>query len=597
MEQLPQKKKPIINCHTHIFTGDHVPPYLAKTFLPAPLHKLLSLAWVVRGFRFYYRRIAPLHFRSWSKNSRERIYQVRIFIARNPLVKLLAFVLAVWLTVHVFFILFDWITMVVAPDSKAAGYVKDARTWLEERNLLFIPGSTWLKLGMVVIVMLFVKTGRNLILFVFKKLWGFLRLLPGPQTKELLKRYINIGRFSFHVEQSENYKRLRNQYPDDTGFIVLPMDMEYMGAGPLKKGYRYRDQMAALATIKKNSSYSHRFFPFVFADPRRMRAEPDYFAYTLDQDRKVVLKDCFVRQYIEEHRFSGFKIYPALGYYPFDYTLLPLWKYAADNGLPLLTHCIRGNIFYRGAKTKEWDYHPIFQQAAGKGEYGRLLLPEMKNIDFINNFTHPLNYLCLVEEEILRKWVAKGSPEIRQLFGYTDEQTKLGSDLSQLKICFGHFGGEDEWKRFMEFDRDNHSSQLIKKPHKGVDFLYNEKGEAIPGKIEQLWRDADWYTIIASMMLQYDNLYGDLSYILHDPEILPLLYRTLQNKKLRERTLFGTDFYVVRNHKSEKQMLAEMQSLLSEPDFDCIARGNPVNYLRNSLPPKPGKTGAAGVTE
>lgn len=42
---------PIINCHTHIFTGDHVPPFIAKTYLPEPFYRLLHLSVIVSTLR------------------------------------------------------------------------------------------------------------------------------------------------------------------------------------------------------------------------------------------------------------------------------------------------------------------------------------------------------------------------------------------------------------------------------------------------------------------------------------------------------------------------------------------------------------------
>lgn len=39
-------KQPIINCHAHIFTGDHVPPYLAKSIIVAPFYKLFNFQWI-----------------------------------------------------------------------------------------------------------------------------------------------------------------------------------------------------------------------------------------------------------------------------------------------------------------------------------------------------------------------------------------------------------------------------------------------------------------------------------------------------------------------------------------------------------------------
>ena len=78
-------------------------------------------------------------------------------------------------------------------------------------------------------------------------------------------------------------------------------------------------------------------------------------------------------------------------------------------------------------------------------------------------------------------------------------------------------------------------------------------------------------------MLQYENVYSDISYILHDEAIFPLLKQTLQhdNGKLRRRVLFGTYFYVVRNHKSDKQIVTDTLAELDEEEFDLIARENP----------------------
>ena len=159
----------------------------------------------------------------------------------------------------------------------------------------------------------------------------------------------------------------------------------------------------------------------------------------------------------------------------------------------------------------------------------------------------------------------------------------LHTVLDHLKLCFAHFGGEDEWKQFFEKDRSNFGHQLIRYPERGIDFLATN--DVIKrGKPEQLWKTADWYSIICSLMLQHPNVYADISYILHgDLEVLPLLRHTLQNPVLRTRVLYGTDFFVVRNHKSEKNMLADMQGGLLKEEFDLIARKNPVNYLKKSM--------------
>lgn len=64
-----------------------------------------------------------------------------------------------------------------------------------------------------------------------------------------------------------------------------------------------------------------------------------------------------------------------------------------------------------------------------------------------------------------------------------------------------------------------------------------------------------------------------------------MLKKTLhsENKKLRKRVLFGTDFYVVRNHKSERNMLVDSLAGLTEEEFDLIARDNPSDFLFNQF--------------
>ena len=57
----------IINCHTHIFTGDHVPPFIAKTYLPTPFHVLIHLGLLVSFFRFWYKYPAQIPYSVWYK--------------------------------------------------------------------------------------------------------------------------------------------------------------------------------------------------------------------------------------------------------------------------------------------------------------------------------------------------------------------------------------------------------------------------------------------------------------------------------------------------------------------------------------------------
>jgi predicted TIM-barrel fold metal-dependent hydrolase len=600
-------KPPIINCHTHIFTGDHVPPWLAKTFVPWPFYYLMPLHLYVSLFRWWYKYPATIPYTAWYKKLRERITSFQTAFNKLGFVRT---IIEYYIALHAFFYLYQFITPVFHPDkTKLLSWIEQLRVWLNNHHLFFFPASLLLKLLVIVFTLVLLPSGRNLILFVMKKLWSALGKLPGKQTTEMFKRYLNIGRYAFHRQQKTILSQLKGQYPFHTKLIVLPMDMEYMQAG--KPTHRYRDQMRKLSYLKNRASNKEILHPFVAIDPRRMvpkqeekrikKGDKIFFDYEADNG-KVKLNDCFIRYFIEEKKFSGFKIYPALGYYPFDARLLPLWKYAADNGIPLMTHCVSGPMFYRGRKKPEWNHHPFFEQAMGcedkttdtdedddnnlQTKYEPLALHQLNNADFTVNFTHPLNYLCLLDKEMLTKVVAKayqqtGDERLKEVFGF--DGTSIAYDLSHLKICMGHYGGGDQWIRYFEKDRYGYSNQLTKNK-RGIEFFKKANGEPSKGKIEQLWNYTDWYSIISSMMLQYKNVYADISYILHcDKEILPLLKQTLQNDGLREKVLYGTDFYVVRNHKSDKNMLADMMGGLDENDFDQIARINPVQYLANSI--------------
>jgi predicted TIM-barrel fold metal-dependent hydrolase len=456
--------------------------------------------------------------------------------------------------------------------------------------VLFEVKNGWWQALILLAVILFFKSGRNFLWFLARNMFSFLKKLPGKQTTELFKRYLNIGRYAFHKTQGKTLEQLENQYPEGTGFVILPMDMEYMDAGPVHTPYR--QQMEELAALHEKEK-SH-LYPFVFADPRRIAAEPDYFDYEV-KDGEVVLKNCFIKEYIEVRNFSGFKIYPALGYYPFDPHLLALWKYAEQKQLPVLTHCVKGPMYYRGSKKKEWDTHPIIKEkTATAGVYQPLLLPETKNDLFTPNFTHPLNFVCLLEKEWLRKAVNQayrktGDERIKELFGLSpdadDEKAAISTGLKQLKLCMAHYGGNDEWKRYFEADRYGFSNELAQHPFEGIDFLHYKNGDGIsPGKPELVWKHTDWYSIISSMMIRYENVYADISFTLHnDAQVLPLLKQTLQNPVLRNKVLYGTDFYVVRNVKSDKNMLADMTGGLEKADFDIIARENPAKFLESKF--------------
>ncbi len=658
------KKKQIINAHTHVFTRHFLPPFLAKTYLPYPLYKIFHVPTMLKLIGNYYRRknkriygeIRPksggkADFSKRDAQSRKirRQYKRNIALERNGILKLLYSMVVIVCSIYVTISLFDWIRDVVRPPENnfLVKQLMALENLLRSGDLSLIM-KLWFQIPIVILALLYFKTVRNVVAIVLSSIWSFLKNIPGKNTKHLAERYLLMGRFATYNNQYKIAERVIDQLPQGSGIVILPMDMQYMDAGDvsftmknkhevkvkIEDAYRY--QMEDLYKMRENNKGI--YYPFIFVDPRRIideretrnqwlkehengvipegEEEPqEYFAYDFNPDSgEVSLKDCFIKEYIEEKKFNGIKIYPALGYYPFDEELLALWKYAADHQIPIMTHCVHGTIFYRGKKKEEWDYHPVLQERIGKN-LTPMLNPQIKSVDLQYIFTHPLNYLCLLDEELLRILVGKAkSDRVRALFGYNGPDKRMKRNLSHLKICFAHFGGEEEWTRYMEQDRSPHSRELMQHPERGISFR-KVGGDLSWFKLEDIWKNADWYSLIVSLMLQYDNVYADISYIISKKSIQPLLKHTLsmekgfqeqsqvsrsiaklqrsgqsvdetlrkgslvRQNKVRARVLFGTDFYVVRNHKSDKDLLVDLKSLLSEEEFDLIARENTHDYL------------------
>jgi len=588
------KKCPIINAHAHVFTSAHVPPLLGKQFMPAPLYYLVHLSLVIDLYKFF-NKFGKLRYRNWNRNLKRTFYYVMVTIRRNTLLWLVSMIVGAWLTLLTFYFLYDLILALTDNSGQGTSLgrtIEDIRQWATE-HYLFPKRATWtVKVLIALFVFVFVKSGRNLILFLFKKLFKFFKLLPGKETQKLLERYLLIAKYAVYKNQTDIFSRMKDQYPQGSGFILLPMDMAYMDAGNCKEPY-YK-QLEGLRKIKDSKHYADqgtKIYPFVFVDPRRIRENKKnndglpFFDYSWD-DGQIVIKPCVIKTYIEEFGFSGFKIYPALGYYPFEKELLPLWKYAADNQIPIMSHCIKGTIFYRGDKKKEWDEHWVFRDEQTDKP---LLLPETKNVDFQRNFTHPMNFLCLLEEPFLRILIARyNDAGLNEIFGFKGENAPMERDLSELKFCLAHYGGEDQWNKYLEKDRYAYSQQVIKNPGTGIEFIkfVEDTGKINYNHLAQLWKYVDWYSIISSMMMQYSNVYADISYILYNREIFPLLRETLKPRygKLRDRVLFGTDFYVVRNHSSEKGLFVSSDAELCDNEFNLIARTNPHHYLKHRQP-------------
>ena len=156
-----------------------------------------------------------------------------------------------------------------------------------------------------------------------------------PWTKnDKVHRYANFIKAAYRKTQEANLERLMSYYPSGTHFIVLPMDMAYMGAGKVKEDIEA--QHAELARLKADPKYRDILIPFAHIDPRRPGA--------LGRLKNLV----------ENDGFKGVKIYPTLGYGPDNPILMDqIYPYMIEKNIPLMAHCSPGSVNSHDITRKE----------------------------------------------------------------------------------------------------------------------------------------------------------------------------------------------------------------------------------------------------
>lgn len=322
---------------------------------------------------------------------------------------------------------------------------------------------------------------------VSRKFVRVLRKVGFRDWSELLKRYYFFMKIGEKGSQENIFKHLQGFYPSETAFVALSMDMEFMGAGKVPENFDA--QLLELELLKKK--HSDHIYPFVFAHPERQGIFD------------------IVRHSIEERGFAGIKIYPALGYFPHDPRLEKVYEYAEQNSIPIMTHCTRGGVFYKGKLSKERRTEPR------TGE----VYPKAKNSIFTDVYSNPERYCQLLK------------------------------DFPKLKLCFAHWGGANEWDKFL------------------MNSWHDEAKDA-------------WFYKIIQIINQYENVYTDISYTLADPKYYATLKSFLiSNEKLRKRVLFGTDYYMTEQEVSERAFGMNLRGFIGEEIWNGISHDNPKSYL------------------
>jgi uncharacterized protein len=286
----------------------------------------------------------------------------------------------------------------------------------------------------------------------------------------MLNRLAAFLELSDATTAAQVLERLSDQYPEFTRFVLLALDMDFMNAGEAREDYL--QQLAELSALKTTAG--DQVLPFVCADPRRPNIAN------------------LVQEHIEHKGFVGIKLYPALGFYPWDERFDEMYAWAQKHHVPIITHCSKGGI-----------------RMIGEGNPQR--------------FTHPCAYQTVLEK------------------------------FPDLKICLAHFGGSGEW-----------SDYLLKRRRLPSD-------------------EQTWVQHVINLMYKHPTVFTDISYTASDREHLPMLKVLVNDPKLRERILFGSDYFVVRQEATEREFSIRLRGSVGEEDFFQMANTNPRTFLASNL--------------
>ncbi len=339
---------------------------------------------------------------------------------------------------------------------------------------------------------------------VSKRICFLLKFLIPLSRKDMFNRVANTLLIGSKKNQDLIFSSLLNAYGHlNMRFVVHSLDMDMMNAG--RAANNYESQITQLFEVKKK--YLNELLPFLSIDPRK-KYPGSLRKYLFDKFTKF--------------GFVGVKLYPALGFYPFDPGLTPLYDFAVKYEIPILVHCTKSGIFYQGKLERQHIYplnlNPMLHHKHDYSGMSRLKVKEFKN-----NFTHPANF-----EDVLSM-----------------------NKYNTLKICFAHFGGSDEIEKAAQGNKANNFYLEIKR---------------------------------VLMCKDYPNLFTDISYTLSaGDKVIHSILSDIKEPGLRDKILFGTDYYLTNLEKTETKLFDDFIKRIPAHDFKHISVDNCNTFLKSTF--------------
>lgn len=363
------------------------------------------------------------------------------------------------------------------------------------------------------------------------------------KKNDLIERYTGFIKAGTAATQQSVFENLYDAHKTLMPFriVVLTQVLDYLD---LTQPYdpKALTQVEEVAQIKQNELYKDVIYPFLGTDPRL--------------NHPNLLKE-WVKPYISrEKNFGGVKIYPAYGFFPFDERLMPVWEWAAENNVPVMTHCTRGGSWYLG----NFDSMiPTINQAISQ-------LTALAEKDATNPvYPSIIRRLNNVKQDTS---IHKNNKHWCNIFGHPENYKVVlqRPECSNLKICLAHLGGANEIKR----SNNNYP---------------NFRGERYPDYLTD-----NWYEQVKELLIDHTNVYSDISYTISDVDAVDIVVKEFEtypitdiNKEpLIKRLMYGTDFYLTQQEEQGEESM--MQSILfrkfKSESIELMTKTNTDKFLK-----------------
>jgi uncharacterized protein len=347
----------------------------------------------------------------------------------------------------------------------------------------------------------------------------FIRLLSRRNGNSHFQKYLNFIETGTQNSQQDVFHKAMesyNSFGSDMRFVALTLNLDYMDEE--ESGHaRIEEQLKEVEKVR--SYYPNHLFPFVSVDPRH-KTGTDLLQW--------------VSEKIERRVFFGIKLYPAMGYFPFHPGLDELYKWAEANEIPVMTHCTREGNYYTGKMMN--------------------VIPQNNPVSLYPQSTAMDSIYKRIERFMTKPFTRDNSKYGCNVFSNPENYIPILEKYPKLKLCFAHFGGEDE-------------------------VLAKEIPELVKREIDDL---PYWGQRIIDIMNRFANVYTDISYTLAKEEALDKIIPYL-NQPIGDRILFGTDFYMTVRTIPEDTLFQKSLNKLKISGFNQIAGINNDNYLRTGF--------------